>query len=279
MIRETKKTTRAHAQSGVTMVELLIAVLLAGIVTSAAFSVYITQHKQWIVQDEIADMQANIRAASDELTTQIRMAGQGLPDEFPGGAIWAFNTNPDTIVIIYDTGALTGVETEQPMAQPSAELLCDGHDLSGLHDGEWAYIFDPNNNTGEYFLASQVDDASDRIIHASMPLSRVYPVGSRIMKLARKRYYISTADPNHPTFMLQNIGQNAEPYAENITALNIRYVLSSGAVVDVPPRPNMVREVLLTIDSRTNQSDTEFQRAYRQRSITTRAKVRNLGMN
>lgn len=267
---------RSGASKGFTLIELLIAVLLAGIVTSAAMGIYITQHKQWIVQDEISDMQASIRAAAVELSTQIRMAGYNVPESIP--KLEAYNTNPDTIVITYDAGNLEGVQIEHDMPQPSAELRCDGHDLSGINDGDWVYIYDPTTNYGEFFEITEVQYASSHIQHRTMRLDRRYPAGSWIIKLNRFKFYIDNSDTDHPNLMVWAPGMGAQVYAENITSLNIRYVLASGAIVDVPPTPDMVREVIIDIDARTDRADDEFETPYRTRNLTTRVMVRNLGV-
>lgn len=261
---------------GFTIIELLIAVLLAGIVTSAAMGIYITQHKQWLVQDDISDMQASIRAAAVELSTQIRMAGYNVPDGIP--ELEAYNTNPDTIVIIYDSADLEDVQIEHQMPLPSAELRCDGHDLTGIYDGDWVFIYDPGTRTGEFFEVSHVQYGSCHIQHNTMPLSRCYPAGSQVLKLNRFKFYIDNSDTAHPNLMIWAPGMGAQVYAENITNLNIQYVLSMGTVVDVPPVPDMVREVIFDIDARTDKADDEFETRYRTRSLTTRVMVRNLGV-
>ncbi len=264
------------AIKGFTIIELLISLFLAGIVTSAAMGIYITQHKQLMVQDDISDMQASIRAAAVELSTQIRMAGYNVPEGIP--ELEAYNTNPDTIVITYDSGAIEGLQLEHDMPQPSAELRCDGHDLTGLYDGDWVFIYDPETNEGEFFEITQVQYGSSHIQHRTMPLSREYLAGSLVIKMNRFKFYIDDSDADHPNLMVWAPGMGAQVYAENITNFNIQYVLSTGAVVDVPPTPDMVREVIIDIDARTDKADDEFETPYRTRSLTTRVKVRNLGV-
>ena len=265
-----------RAIKGFTIIELLIALFLAGIVTSAAMGIYITQHKQWLVQDDISDMQASIRAAAVELSTQIRMAGYNVPGGIP--ELEAYNTNPDTIVITYDSADIQDVQIEHQMPLPSAELRCDGHDLTGLYDGDWIFIYDPVADTGEFFEISLVQYAASHIQHNTMPLSRCYPPGSPILKLNRFKFYIDNSDTTHPNLMVWAPGMGAQVYAENITNLNLQYVLSTGVVVNVPPVPDMVREVIIDIDARTDKADDEFETPYRTRSLTTRVMVRNLGV-
>jgi hypothetical protein len=79
--------------------------------------------------------------------------------------------------------------------------------------------------------------------------------------------------------MVQYAGFAPQVYAENITDLQIEYVLSNGAVVDVPPMPEMVREVRIRLTARTDKEDNVESFGYRTRNIETTVKVRNLSFN
>jgi hypothetical protein len=265
------------SDGGFTVAEIVIAVFLGAIITSAGMALYLTQHKQMLVQDEISDMQYGLRAATADIAEKIRMAGYKVPDGLT--AIVASNTNPDSIAIVYDSDALPGVQLEWPMPRPSSELRCDGHDISGLHEGDWVYIYDPNTKTGEFFQATQVQYSSSHIQHNTMDLSKAYPSGSQVIKINRFQYYIDRTDPNHPNLMQRYAFNPPQIYAENITNLNFSYLISNGAVVDVPPVVDMVREIIIRVDARTDKADNQFQTQYRTRSLVTRAMVRNLGAN
>jgi prepilin-type N-terminal cleavage/methylation domain-containing protein len=261
---------------GFSVMEFLIALMLAGIVTSGAFAIYNTQQKQWNVQNQVTDMQSGIRAAAEELTTKIRMAGYRVPDIIP--PILGSNTNPDTIIVTYNSDDISGVQIEHAMPQSAADLLCDGHDLTGLNNGDLAYIYDAGAGTGEYFEATQVRYATSVIRHAS-PLNRAYPLGSKIMKLNRYKYYIDQSNIDHPNMMVRFGNNAAQIYAENITNLNVKYILANGNDLDAPTTPALVREIRFTITGRTDKVDNEFQTPYRARTIDTRVKIRNLGLN
>jgi len=60
---------------GVTLIELLIALVVSGIFIASLYRVFISQQKIYTVQDQVADMQQNIRGAIDRMTKEIRMAG------------------------------------------------------------------------------------------------------------------------------------------------------------------------------------------------------------
>ena len=264
--------------AGITLIELLISSIMSVIVIGAAMGVYIAQHKHMVIQDQVTDMQHNVRASMEELTSKIRMAGYNVPDGI--NPLVAYNTNPDTIVIIYDSDLAQDIDIDHNMPQLSAELRCDDDDLSALHDGDWVYIYDPATQQGEFFLISHVQYGSGHIQHNTMPLTRYYPVGSRIIRMNRYKYYVDyTSDPNHPKLMVQNIGDTPQIYADDITDLQFKYRLSSGALVDVPAMAQMVREVMIDVTARTQRADEAGNYGYRTRNLQTGVKVRNLGIN
>lgn len=71
------------SQKGVTMIEILIAALLTLVIGTTALEFYVTQHNQWLAQEDISDMQQNVRVALDEITTNVRKAGFGVIANHP----------------------------------------------------------------------------------------------------------------------------------------------------------------------------------------------------
>ncbi len=68
------------SESGFTLVELMIAMAMAGIVTGVIYSAYNIQTKIYSEQDKAAEMQQNIRAGVAYLQREARMAGYNPQD-------------------------------------------------------------------------------------------------------------------------------------------------------------------------------------------------------
>ena len=62
-------------QGGFTLVELLIAMVIGGVIITAVYSTYLAQQRTYTEQEQVVEMQQNIRAAMDRLTRDIRTAG------------------------------------------------------------------------------------------------------------------------------------------------------------------------------------------------------------
>lgn len=66
---------RKKQNAGFTVVELLVAMALSGVVMASVYSSFSVQHKAYVAQEQIAAMQQNLRAALYLMEREIRMAG------------------------------------------------------------------------------------------------------------------------------------------------------------------------------------------------------------
>ncbi|SYZ74566.1 hypothetical protein TRIP_C90194 [Candidatus Zixiibacteriota bacterium] len=263
-------------ERGISMVEMLIALFMTALVLSAIFGVYINQHKNWMIQEDVTDIQQNSRAAIDELTRQIRMAGNGLPLGLPG--IVASNTNPDTITINYSsTGCQAPIEHAMPT--PSSELRCDGHDVSCFHDSQYVYIFSPDSGGGEFLEITEVQAAAFHLQHNTTILSRCYPQGSIVLQMEQLKYYIDRTDTAHPNLMLKVPGKAAQVYAENIEDLQFQYTMKNGATVNLPAIVDDIRAVKISLIGRSSRTDPSFANQYRRRTFNSVVNLRNFAMD
>ncbi|MEZ5358451.1 MAG: prepilin-type N-terminal cleavage/methylation domain-containing protein [Candidatus Zixiibacteriota bacterium] len=80
---------------GFTIIEVMIALLITGIVSGAALNFYIKMHNQTLTQEEISEMQQNLRASLDEIIKALRKAG------YKTGTHTAFRINGDSLYVFY----------------------------------------------------------------------------------------------------------------------------------------------------------------------------------
>lgn len=271
--------TKIKSLRGTSFLEVMIALLILSVVTTAIFKLYITQHKNYLTQDDITTIQQNVRASIDELSRHIRMAGYDLPLGLP--SIAAANTDPDTITITYLSD---GCDTylSAPMPQPSSELKC-GTDISCFYDGQWVYIYDPDLAAGEWLEITHVQAAAKHLQHNTMVLSRKYDANALVLAMSQIKFFVdNTTDPNHPNLMIHIMGQTPQVFAEDITDLQFQYCMKNGAVVDVPTVIDNIREVSISISGRSHKPDAELaeelENQYRQRTFSTSVYLRNIGV-
>jgi hypothetical protein len=270
---------RIKRNTGVTLLELLIASIIGVITTAAAVELYVHQHKGWLMQENLTDQQQNGRAGVDEIADKSRMAGYKT---FPGmEAIISSKTVgssiPDSITLVFLHEPVCTASLSSPMPLPSAELKCVGSNLSCFWDGQWCYIYDPFADEGEFFVITHVQGAAMHIQHNTMPLSKVYPAGSELYTFDLYRYFIDNwSDTLHPRLMRQEFNFPADIYADNISDMQIRYVMADGSVLDTINMSSYVRQINIDLVARTKKKDL-MANEYRSDTLTTSVQVRNLG--
>lgn len=264
---------KSHA--GVTLLELLIASVIALIVTGSALEVYISQQQGWIAQENISDMQQNGRAGLDEIVRHVRQAGYNLP---PGlEAIFASDADPDTITLVYLKEPICNSTLTEPMPKPSSELKLVPDSLDCFDYDVWAYIYDPFTDDGEFFYITWVQNSSGHLQHNTMDLSKAYPAGSTVYMIEVATFFVdNTTDSLHPRLMEQRQDGTPYIYSDNIEDLQFTYTLAHGAIVDTLISSFNVREVNIELVARTDRFDPLQVDDYVRDTLRTTVFVRNL---
>ncbi len=266
---------KVNGQRGTSLLEIMIALIITGIVTTAIFKAYISQHKSYLIQEDVSDIQQNVRASIDELARNCRMAGYDIPLGIP--AIITANTNPDTITLTYRTDACD-THLSSAMPQTSSELKC-ATDVSCFYDGQWVYIFEPDSGGGEWFEITHVQADAKHIQHNTMSLSRKYGEDAILISMIQIKFFLDTTDSDHPNLMIQMAGQNPQVYAENINDLQFRYRMKNNQIVDETVMADDIREVLISVSGRSREPDPELdENPYRARTFATSVFLRNVGI-
>lgn len=73
---------KIKSESGFTLVEVLVALAIFGVVMSVVLQVFRVNYRNYALQEDVAGMQQNIRVAKMFLTRDVRMAGAGLYGTF-----------------------------------------------------------------------------------------------------------------------------------------------------------------------------------------------------
>ncbi len=272
-----KKLSILNNSRGFSLLEVLIALTLTGVITAAILQAYVTQHRNYMVQDDVTAVQQSARAAIDEIGRHVRMAGNGLPAGVDG--LIPVNSNPDSLWIRYRVDDCEAT-LDTTMASVTADIICVGS-VACFEADQIAYIFHPDSGGGEWFWVTAVDSANGRISHSSAPLSQAYVEGAVVMTMEQVLFYVDqTTTPDNPLLMIQLPGQAAQIYADNVSDLQFRYRIQSGAVVDNPLLIEDVREVLISVTGRSETPDAEADEdeQYRQRTYASAIHLRNIGL-
>lgn len=105
-------------EAGFTLVELLVAMAIAGILLSGIYSMLIRQQQSYQTQDQVVELQQNLRTTVLLMRYDVRMIGHGLSEGFPavvsvsnnqpeanGTDAIVFNANLNAASVILPAGA------------------------------------------------------------------------------------------------------------------------------------------------------------------------------
>ncbi len=86
-----KNNDRLVTRAGFTLIELLVTMAVSLVVLFATLQLFENSQRSYVVQEEVAETQQNVRIAKMFLERDIRMAGAGIPDFSYGGlALYPF---------------------------------------------------------------------------------------------------------------------------------------------------------------------------------------------
>lgn len=151
---------------GISLIEILVTLAIAGIVFAAIYEIYLSVQKQGLAQDEIAEMHQNIRIPLDQIIKELRISGYNTGDaEIYGNytpvadkSITLGNTNTNTITIQGDFDDNTFSEVVQYDIQNDANGIpvlkrCHREGVNPFNCEDFAsnitslkfYFYDENN--------------------------------------------------------------------------------------------------------------------------------------
>ncbi len=135
-----------YPQNGFTLTELLVGLVLAAVVMSAVYSAYHAQQRSYLVQEQVAALQQNLRAAMYLLEREIRMAGCD-PTAAAGAAVLTAGRSTLRFTLDIRGGEADGVDND-------GDGAADETDESRFSDGD-------TNDSGEDVTYSRYDSGGD----------------------------------------------------------------------------------------------------------------------
>jgi prepilin-type N-terminal cleavage/methylation domain-containing protein len=264
---------------GITLIELLVALVIAGILVAAVYRTFLGQQKTYTVQEQVVDMQQNVRALINRMMREIRMAGFGnvsmvLPVTI-GGKTYNDVVNLDTpvagavtIVSAMGSTTLTGI--------PSTNQIT----VNSLTDSQGNLLFDMGNR--KYVSIGGVEsytitNIAGNTLTLSGTLTYYHRVGTPVYGIRAVSYQVGMVSGIPTLLRDENMGGGAQPLADNIETLQFGYLDANGNPTANPPA---IRIVQVTLRARTNDSDPEYKSdgGYRKRVIVSNVHLKNMGL-
>ncbi len=270
-------------QKGLTLVELLVAMVVAGILGAGAYRTFVGQQHTYEVQDQVVDMQQSVRMSINRMTRELRMAGFGKMGAtfFTGGGMHGQYSHVVTpggdgksVTVVAAYKRLTTLSANAPAGSTSIQV----NDASGfdLINRQYITINGMESYRIQNIAGNQITfKPGEQLIYS-------YFLGDPVFLVMSISYSIGMLDGKSVLLRNDHLGLGAQPVAENIEDLRFRYVMSDGIVVDDPvpgAQIDNIRMIQATIVARSDKTDPELAKVgdgFRRRTLTSNIQLRNL---
>ena len=268
---------------GVTLIELLIALVISSILIAALYRTFIGQQKTYIVQGQVVDMQQNVRVAINKMMREIRMAGFGSVGDVLSqiGGVNGFTDvitpNDDSITIVGGFRQISALAADAAGGQNKI-TLANATEASEFDGAIHHYLSVGGLESNTVQSRTGADLTLDK------PLKVTYPVGTPVFKIHAIAYGIRNDGGVLVLFrdLYSNTGSSKrETVAENIENVQFEYFDADGNLLALPiADPGIIRMIRVTVRARTNMVDPDFKGGdgYRRRTIASNIQIRNMGI-
>jgi prepilin-type N-terminal cleavage/methylation domain-containing protein len=143
-----------YREAGFTLIELLIVMGMLGFVITAIYSLYLTHQRSAYTQDEVVEVQQNVRVAMDSITRDIRNAGTLIPRtdnpataaNVENGPVGNAGTNSVTLNMASSQEGYAWITTDLYLAGPTTDFTVavdSTASLSNFSAGDFVRIIRP----------------------------------------------------------------------------------------------------------------------------------------
>lgn len=130
---------RKHGQSGFTLIELMVAMAISLIVLAGVLGAFTSQDKAYRLQNNLTELQQNLRVAVEFMSDDLQIAGYGAPDD--NFAVW------------YDWAPIAGVFTDNPTIINGVAGAPDTLMIAGAFEPAGAAVLSADEAVGQTTLS------------------------------------------------------------------------------------------------------------------------------
>jgi len=275
---------------GFTFIELMVVLFMLSFVMMAVYSLYLTHQRSAYTQEEVVEVQQNLRIGMESMTRDIRMAGflsslpavnayavsQGpaLSSVYPYQQV-AGTSDSITLTTATATGKIARI-AQQPAIGSSVYIIDDPSSVKAFASTDTVSIIRPGNrifpdsNTNvplfNNYTLSALNSTVPSITLSTAPAG-IYIAGDLIIDT--EGFYPNTIQyclgpaagcgstvttcPTGQLCLMRIVNGVANPIAQNMANLKLSYLMDGGAPETTTPAPNYtsIRAVKVTLFGQT----------------------------
>ena len=165
------RTRCVFKQKGVTLIELLVALVICGVVIGAIYRLFIVQTRAYTVQDQVVEVQQSVRSAMELLLRDLRMTG------YDDDSLASTVTIPTPLLVLldnsitvsyeyYDSGAAQYQRHDVAYWTDASSTLFRQRTINGVAETAEALLGNVNALTFTYGIDTDVDGDVDSWVTA-----------------------------------------------------------------------------------------------------------------
>jgi prepilin-type N-terminal cleavage/methylation domain-containing protein len=289
--------TTLKGKQGFTLIEVLIVIAILGVIMGAVYSVYLTHQKSAYTQEEVVEVQQNLRIAMDAITRDVRMAGMLVPSTntplAAASAAHKISINTASALGVYamidEAPTITNGESSVTCKVESQEAV----DAFEANPGNHIRVLRPSN-CSQPIDAEFTPTGADRT-NKQLTLQRADPFtagdslkrGDVIVMTATVPpasdsivYDLVNGDgvscPLNQKCITRDVNGTPDIIASNMSGLDFGYILDDGTETSTPASADLanIRAVRVTITGETSSTKI-LSGGAKTRQLSSVVKIRN----
>ena len=283
----TKKLKRCvRSERGMTIVELLAAMVISAILVTGVLKFFLDQSRSYLENRQASEMQQELRWAMNYIGERMKLAGNGVPPTCGWPAIENYDgggSAPDSISILGSFKSLV-ITTTQTMGNEGSQVKVDNTD--GLEIGDLCVISD--GTFQEIFLATDVKDM--HIWHDTYEpwnddkkLDHRYASDSSLTVVSYYSFFVEIDDEGRSNLMVTTQAYAPQLLIGDVDNFQIRFKMKNGEWIDEPYQDEIIdiRMIEITIRAQSPEplpgyTDPVYGDAYKRIEMTSTVIPKNI---
>lgn len=297
--------------AGFTLIEMMISMALLGTIMIGVYNLYLSQQSQSLIQEDVVELQQNLRVAMETITRDMRMAGflnggnaplQGSANTVTlntasGLGYYATIVENDTtedvtvginIIFTVDSNGIFSVTDPKQLVRiirpaQSEEVPKDPDNIItydytveavGTTDAQC------NPKVAPCLILEPTTTYGDTEFRTGDIIARTGIVGTELYPGTIAYSLVSGGEcPTGQSCIAKNVnGGGNQIIASNITGLQLSYIDDSGNVVSNPSDPSQIRAIQVIISGATSLVAAQLGNNARTRQLSSIVRIRNRGI-
>jgi len=229
-------------EHGFTLVELLVAMAMAAVVMGAVYSLYKSQQDSYIAQDQVVEMQQNVRAALYQMARDMRMAGFNpqrapnvggfvtqLPDD--GGGTTTTDSTNIAFTIDQDSNGVIDIDADDEQIAYRLDNATSALQKFRVSDDSWQTVADNISAVDFVYLDPSGTDITAQVVatpttlYASTSLPYIDSIRSIEMSIVARTGRIDKNFAGTPAYVNQQgaeiLAAQADHYRKRLITTTI----------------------------------------------------------